>query len=137
MGIFDELKTIGDVLRRADKIEQYKQILEIQEKLLEMQKRIADLESENKNLKEKLEIKENLIYENYAYWIKKGEGKNGPFCSRCWDKNKDLIRLHPCGNPSWGECPECKFRFELTKNKGHTDIWAGCERMTTSNNQNW
>ncbi|MEO0131295.1 MAG: hypothetical protein ABIK76_06355, partial [candidate division WOR-3 bacterium] len=34
--------------------------------------------------------------------------KDGPFCTRCWDKNKDLIRMHPCGNPAYSECPECK-----------------------------
>jgi len=115
MGVFDDLKSIGKVLQEAGKIEQYKQILETQEKLLEMQKKINDLEEENKELREKLKIKENLFYENNCYWIKKSENqKDGPFCSRCYDKNKDLIRIHPLSDPEYSECPECKNRVITT-----------------------
>ena len=49
-------KSIANTLREADKIEQYQQILEIQEKLLEIQNRIIKLEEENKGLKEKLKV---------------------------------------------------------------------------------
>jgi len=51
MGIFDVLKSAGETLRKADKIEEYRQILDAQKELLEMQKTISDLEEENKNLK--------------------------------------------------------------------------------------
>ena len=73
MAIFDELKSIGKVLREADKIEQYNQILDVQEKLLEMQKRIIELDSENRVLKEQLETKASLIFEKNAYWIEQEE----------------------------------------------------------------
>lgn len=108
MAIFDELKSVGKILQEAGKIEQYQQILEAQQELLEMQKRIQNLEKENAELKEKLEIKENLIHENNAYWIDKEGKKDGPFCSRCWDADKKLVRLHPCGNPAYYNCPNCK-----------------------------
>jgi len=112
MSIFDALKSIAKVLQEAGKIEQYQQILDAMAKLLEMQNRITELESENKECEEKLKIKENLIYENNAYWINKEGKKEGPFCSRCWDKNKDLIRLQPTANPSSSRCPECKNSFK-------------------------
>jgi len=109
MAIFDELKSIGKVLREAGKIEQYKQILEAQEKLLEMQKKIDDLKKENKKLNEKLKIKENLEYKNNAYWSKKDDdSKDGPFCSRCWDVDKNLVHLHPAGMEGSWVCPHCK-----------------------------
>jgi hypothetical protein len=115
MGAFDDLKSIGKVLQEAGKIEQYNQILETQKELLEMQKRIGNLEKENKELKEKLEIKENIILENGVYWTRKDGGeKDGPFCTRCWDKNKELIRMKflslPAHKPFW-ECTECKNQF--------------------------
>jgi predicted nuclease with TOPRIM domain len=112
MSIFDALKLSADLYKESGKIEQYKQILDAQAQLLEMQKRIADLENENKDLKEKLRIKEDLIYENNSYWINKEGKKDGPFCSRCWDKNKDLIRIHRIvGNDR--KCPECKNHFKV------------------------
>ena len=45
--MFDELKSVANTLREADKIPQYEQILAVQEKLLEMQKKIGELENEN------------------------------------------------------------------------------------------
>ncbi len=108
MSIFDVLKSTAKVLQEAGKLDLYQQILDAMDKLLEMQKKIVDLESENKDLKEKLRIKENLIYENNAYWINKEGKKEGPFCSRCWDKDMRLIRLHTCPNPTARICPVCK-----------------------------
>jgi hypothetical protein len=108
MGIFETLKSTAGVLREADKIEQYKQILDVMEKLLEMQNKIAELEKDNKSLKEKLEVKDNLIYSNNAYWFK--SNNDGPFCTRCYDKNKDLIRL--INESPYYKCPYCLNSYE-------------------------
>ena len=113
MAIFDELKSVGKILQEAGKIEQYQQILETQQELLEMQKKIQSLEKENTELKEKLKIKENLTYENNTYWTNNEGKKDGPFCSRCWDVEKNLVRMHLCGNPAYYtfyNCPNCKSR---------------------------
>jgi hypothetical protein len=107
MAIFDELKSVAGVLQEAGKIEQYRQILDAQKELLEMQKRISDLESDNKSLKEKLEIKDSLIFDRNAYWIEKNSKKDGPFCSCCWDDNRKTVRMQPCGNPAFYSCPKC------------------------------
>jgi hypothetical protein len=108
MGIYDGLKDAAKVLQESGKIEQYRQILDAQEKMLEMQKRIGDLEVDNKDLREKLESKGKLKFEKNAYWIREEKGADGPFCSRCWDADKQLIRMQPCGNPAYFDCPNCK-----------------------------
>ena len=64
MTLFDELKSVGKVLQEAGKIEQYQQILEIQEKLLEQQRHIFDLENENRGLKEKINVKEVRVIDD-------------------------------------------------------------------------
>jgi hypothetical protein len=108
MAIFDELKSVAGVLQEAGKIQQYQQILDAQKELLEMQHCITDLEMENKDLKEKLEINESLVFENNAYWLEKDGKKEGPFCSCCWDDHRKTIRIHPAGNPAFRSCPKCK-----------------------------
>lgn len=108
MAIFDELKSVANVLKEADKIPQYQQILEVLEKLLEMQKHVVDLEVENKGLKDKLEIQRSLIFENNAYWINKDGKKDGPYCSCCWDDDRKVIRMQPSHNPAYFSCPKCK-----------------------------
>lgn len=109
MAIFDELKSVGKVLQEAGKIEQYQQILDAQQKLLEMQKRINELESDNKELREQLEIKENLTAENNMYWLNKDGKKDGPFCTNCWDAEQRLMRLHKSVTHNGIQCPKCKI----------------------------
>lgn len=111
MSIFETLKSVANTLKEANKIELYKQILDMQQDFLEMQENIKKLKEENADLKTLLQVKENLIYENNAYWFIKEQDKDGPFCSRCWDKDKTLLRMHPCGNPAYSECPECETRI--------------------------
>ncbi|MSR87923.1 MAG: hypothetical protein EXS69_02050 [Candidatus Zambryskibacteria bacterium] len=115
MAIFDVLKTAAKVAQEAGKIDLYGQILEVYEKLLEQQKQIVELEGVNKELREKLETKESLQYQNGAYWaVKEDASKDGPFCSRCWDVEKNTVRLKPCGNQAFHSCPECKSQFKTS-----------------------
>lgn len=107
MAIFDELKSIAGVLQEAGKIEQYRQILDAQKELLEMQNKIYSIESENRDLRGKLETIKSLIFEKNAYWINNDNKKDGPFCSCCWDDHKKTIRMQPEGNPAYYSCPKC------------------------------
>lgn len=108
MSVFDELKSVAGVLQEAGEIEQYRQILDALKELLELQKKISELENANSELRSKLEIKENLIFEKNSYWLQNGEKKDGPFCSCCWDDDRKTIRMQPCGNPAYFDCPKCK-----------------------------
>ena len=103
-----DLKTIYSVFQKAGKIDEYKQIVEALEKNLELQKDNQGLKDENKTLKDKLKIKGSINPRDNAYWVKKEDGsEDGPFCLRCYDKNKDLMRL-PQGQYNFRTCPECK-----------------------------
>ena len=106
------MKTVGKVLQDAGKIEQYQQILDAQAKMLEMQKKIYDLEEEIRSLNDRLKIKDDLCFENNAYWIKKAGMKDGPFCSGCWDSEHKLMRLHTV-NMGLVRCPKCKSSMNL------------------------
>jgi hypothetical protein len=107
MTVFDILKTAATIAKESGKLELQGEILGVYEKLLEQQKRISDLESENKDMKEKLKIQEDLVFGNNAYWIEKDTKKEGPYCSCCWDNDKKPIRMQPCGNPAYFDCPKC------------------------------
>jgi endogenous inhibitor of DNA gyrase (YacG/DUF329 family) len=106
MGVIEELKSIGKVLQEAGKIEQYRQILDAQQKLLEMQSRISELEIDNRSLRDKLAKKDDFVYDKTrsSYWTENGDG---PFCSRCWDVEKNTVRLKPYNNLAFHSCPEC------------------------------
>lgn len=111
--MIDGLKIAGKTLQEAGKIEQYQQILDAQQKMLEMQSQINELTNENKHLREELDTKASLVFEASAYWAINGDLKDGPFCSRCWDVEKNTVRLKPVAhNKSFSTCPECTGTFQ-------------------------
>ncbi len=76
------------------------------------------LKEENFKLKKEVEILKNneetnekLIHKDNHYFIKKDQSEDGPFCTKCWDSEKKLIRIHDHGVRSglnYFECPNCK-----------------------------
>jgi|SRR3989344_6803626 len=117
MGIYDGLKDAAKILKEAGKIEQYREILDALEKMLEMQNKINELQTENIDLKNKLEIQKKLTYRNNAYWTQ--DENQGPFCSRCWDSEKKLIRMQPRNTPEYFDCPNCPNKTVKIYASGH------------------
>ena len=79
------------------------EITNIQQQLLEKDQLIRDLN-------EQIAVRENLHYERPYYWLVEGDGKDGPFCQVCYDKERQLIRLHEgdMDNKGLWECKVCK-----------------------------
>lgn len=83
--------------------------------MMNIQSQAYALQEENQKLKEMLkendrmaDISKLLVFENNAYFLEKEGGrKDGPFCSRCWDVHKRLVRLHIAEEFGYGFCPEC------------------------------
>lgn len=107
MSIYDGLKDAAKVLKEADKIEQYKQILEAQEKMLDMQTKIKQLEEEVSELRKTKITNEELEYRDKSYWL----DEDGPFCSRCWDADRKLVRLRQQNHQkSDYDCDNCQTK---------------------------
>ncbi|MEI7749782.1 MAG: hypothetical protein WCJ25_02160 [Candidatus Moraniibacteriota bacterium] len=115
MDIIEGLKNTASALRKADKIPEFQLILDVQQELLKQQKRISDLETENKKLREKLELKGKVKFERNAYWIvEEGKEDDGPFCSCCFDDERKLIRMMPGWSESSRVCPKCKNNADVS-----------------------
>ncbi|MEE9354097.1 MAG: hypothetical protein V3U75_00765 [Methylococcaceae bacterium] len=84
--------------------------------IAEIQTHLINKDEEIRKLKSKLELEDNLVYENRCYWKIKGEGRDGPFCQRCYDVDSILVRLQP-GH---------------TIHKGQTHRWHYCEACNIS-----
>ncbi len=95
---------------------------DLHSKIHELNKEIADIQQENLTLKKKvadledtLNTKESLTFEDHVYWSLKNGKKDGPFCSKCWDVDKRLVRLRTLQN-SFRTCPNCKNGFDSGDN---------------------
>ncbi len=74
---------------------------------------IRSLKKEIEDLDEKFKFKETLVFRNNGYWSKQGDQEVGPFCTGCWDKNKDQVRflVKEIYDGHLWICPVCKTEF--------------------------
>lgn len=113
MGLYDAAKDAANILKEAGKIEEYQKILDLIDDLFQKRNQIEKLNEENINLKKQLEIRNTYFFEKNSYW--NIGNKDGPFCSRCFDKHKELIRTIPNGlRSNYSCCPECKNTVDFT-----------------------
>lgn len=96
MGILDTLKETVSLMQKIDNVDLYR-------RMLELQTQVMALFEENRSLKEQLATRAQLTFKKNAYWM----NDDGPFCSRCWDTEGKLVRLH-LRQECIPHCPSCK-----------------------------
>lgn len=107
--VFTGMKNIYDMMKESGNTSVSEQLWDLSGKLLEVQNILLKLQQENIALRDKLStvseqlrIKEALVPFESMYWIEdEGRISDGPFCTYCCDKNKDLVRLQRTGEGSW------------------------------------
>ena len=111
MDIIKGLGTAADVLRKADKIPEYQQILDAMRRLSEQETEISDLKRENRQLKEDLEIKKKLVHIAEVYYFEEDNHREKPFCAKCYDVEIKLVHM-----TEWRDgkkrCPNCQNTYK-------------------------
>ncbi len=115
MGILDDVRSVGRLIQKIGNMDLYKKVLDLQGNIIGLVEENNRLRNEVESLKVKLQIKESLKFERNSYWSKKSDGtQDGPFCSKCWDTEKLLVRMLPIANPAYCDCPNCKVRVNIS-----------------------
>ncbi|MBL0686403.1 MAG: hypothetical protein JJV94_01065 [Sulfurospirillum sp.] len=79
------------------------QISNIKTELIDKNEKIQELENS-------LKIQNELKFERPYYWKVSDDEKDGPYCQKCYDGDKKLIRLQDETNGSW-RCLVCTSFF--------------------------
>ena len=103
-------KDIVDLLKKGSTIEAQEKIMSLREGALDLQEENQDLKEQIKKLQSEMSLKNSVVYDNSCYWLEDNEGRDGPFCQRCFDVDKMLVRLQGGNNELW-ECKECDKEF--------------------------
>ncbi|MBO1924723.1 hypothetical protein [Thiomicrorhabdus sp. 6S3-12] len=85
-------------------------LADVKMEMSDIQQLVHSKDDEINALKKALSTEENLSWEHPYYWHIADNGKEGPFCQQCYDKNKELIRLQGNGEGYW-ECKTCKNSY--------------------------
>lgn len=98
MSIIMNAKEIADVVQKLGNIELYRKIVELEGQIIELTRENHALSEQVGELQRQLSMKGQLQYEEKMYWLVDGERKDGPYCQRCYDVDRKLVRLQ-----SWGD----------------------------------
>lgn len=120
MGIYEAIKDAANIASKADNIELYRLLIDVQKESLDLLEENRQLKLKIAELEDNKGIDESLIYNNNSYFLKDDTRYIEPYCTRCWDADRKLIRLHieewPDRSNLSGECPSCKSRvYDINK----------------------
>ena len=102
MGVIETMKDLGVLIQKLDNMELVKRLVELQEQVYAVVTENRDLKEQNRSLQEKLSIRQSVDFRKNSYF----KGDDGPFCSRCYDAEGVLVRLHQ--QQGWKpKCPKC------------------------------
>jgi|SRR5712664_1917615 len=111
MGILDEMKEIGDLIKKAGDIELYRRINKLEGEVINLTRDKRSAEERAEELERTLKFKAELAFKEPFYWL---GADQTPYCPVCWeDKHKAIhVRYHNSLNAKqhW-QCPNCKSSF--------------------------
>ncbi len=116
MGYLDTFKALGNAISKTKD-------LKLLEKFISFQQSAMELFDENRKLKAEIEIlnkgkklRGTIVYKDGVYFLLDNNKESGPYCTRCFDKDKNLIRLRIWEN-GYATCLECRSEFSYLYNK--------------------
>ena len=105
-------KDILELIKKGATVEAQEKIMELRETALGFQEENFSLRERIRLLEDDLKIKQQLKFEGASYWLNDGKTKDGPFCQRCYDVEKKLVRLQKgYSDYSDGYCIACKHGY--------------------------
>lgn len=98
------------------------QVLRFQSAIFDFRDQLAALQEENRDLKEKLSLKDEVFWENPFYWKRQGDQKDGPYCQKCYD-DVDSILVHLIDDDDCGfwRCLTCRSSYQGPNYRAPTD----------------
>ena len=108
----DIAKLISDSTSSLDEAETKLKLAELISSLADLKMELSDIkvdlidkDEEIRELKNKIEEKESLIFDG-KFYLK--EGDKIPFCPTCWESNRKAIHLIFKNYHTYGKCQECE-----------------------------
>jgi hypothetical protein len=110
MGIIENAKEIANLVKKAGDIELYRKIVDLEGEVVELTHENRTLKEELRRRNEQQDITSRLQTRDNAYYLVDGEILDGPFCMRCWDVDRKLVRERHGATQGTHFCVECRNR---------------------------
>lgn len=103
--ISDSTSSLGEAETKLKLAELISSLADLKMELADIKVDLIEKDEMIRELKNKIEEKESLIFDG-KFYLK--EGDKIPFCPTCWESNKKAIHLIFKHYQSFGKCQECE-----------------------------
>lgn len=110
MSIIDNAKEISQLIKKYNDTELYQKITDLSYEIFDIKEENLSLKEKIKELEKKDDIEKNISFYNDIGYIKNKNTKI-IYCTKCWDDEKKLIKLHHKARMGKYTCPKCKHDF--------------------------
>jgi hypothetical protein len=114
MSLLDTAKEVYELAKKGMTIEFQEKVMELREQALELQEENLQLRTRLRELEVKVEVKDSLVFRESMYFRVKDGKEDGPFCSKCYDDDGKVVRLHALHDRDIRDthhCPVCDGYF--------------------------
>jgi hypothetical protein len=105
----EAIKNAIGLARKANQAELERVLLDLRDDIATLRDANIELRNENRELREKLQTREELLWENDVYWKTDGSKKVGPFCPKCFAGSSVVSRMTDQLGDSFFRCPVCTY----------------------------
>jgi hypothetical protein len=112
MGVLDEMKEIGDLIKKAGDIELYRRIVKLEGEVTDLTRDKRRAEEKIEELERTLKFSKELKFKAPFYFA---DGDATPYCPACWESKK--MAIHVAVHEQYmhlRQCPACKHAYDPT-----------------------
>jgi hypothetical protein len=109
MGLVDNFKDLFKLADAVNNLDLYKKLTELQTRAMELEEENRTLKDEIRTIREQQDISGRMIVNDNSYYVDDGKQLDGPFCMRCWDADRKLIRERKGATPGTHFCLNCRL----------------------------
>jgi len=110
MGVLDEMRELGDLIKKAGDSDLYRRIVKLEGEVIDLTREKRNAEERVEELERALQFKGQLTFKAPYYWL---EGDPEPYCPACWTTRKlvHVVTVRMQGIAPQMQCPSCKFNY--------------------------
>ena len=102
------IKNVAEIVKKADNLELYAVLLDLQSKALELQEENAKLKLQLADRSRIETLRARIIRHDQPFITLQGDEKHIFYCAQCWDSQEKLIQVNTEPRPAEFTCPSCK-----------------------------
>jgi len=122
--VVGSIKTALDALKFIEESKHAYLNAELKLKLVVITDALVNAETRIRELNQELDVELKLKWDEPRYWLITESVDDGPFCQKCYDVDRNLVRLIGDGNGRY-ECVACKNYYDTQARREKTDESIG------------